>query len=166
MLSISPETKQCLARTLRRLPWLVSAMKMALRLTRTRYTMGVVGIVMNDQDDILLVKHVFHPDYPWGLPGGWLEGSEPPVEALKRELREETGLEVCVLQPLLVDTGHYFRHHLDLAFLCRAKNDVQSLGVELLDYRWASLDDLPPMLPFHQAAAAAARSRHNNRSRP
>ncbi len=127
-----------------------------LRTLQTHYTAGVVGVVLNAQQQILVVEHAFHPMARWGLPGGWMQGSENPAEALERELAEETGLPVCILQPLLVETRHYLGHHLDLSFLCRALGEVQSLSPELLDYRWLEPSALPPLLPFHAASVAQA----------
>lgn len=129
-----------------------AGMRFGLQVVQPRFTAGVVGVVMNREEKILLVEHVFHPQTPWGLPGGWLERGEAPILALQRELREETGIQVSICYPLLIETGYYYRTHLDIAFLCRAESDVSCLSSELLDYRWASLDDLPPMLPFHRAA--------------
>ncbi len=153
-----PQAKHRLAEAIRRLPWLATILVSALRWTRARYTAGVVGVVLNERDEVLLVKHVFHPSAPWGLPGGWMERDEAPSETLQRELREEIGLEVSILEPLLILPGEH-RHHLDMAFLCRAHNAVQHLSTELLDYRWAGRDELPPLPPFHRAAAVAGWSR-------
>lgn len=133
-------------------------MRFAFRAVQPRFTAGVVGVVLDGQGNVLLVEHVFHPRTPWGLPGGWLERGEAPSQALQRELYEETGMRVLVDRPLLIESGYYYRSHLDIAFLCRAKGDISSLSSELLDYRWASLDDLPDMLPFHRAAVLAAAS--------
>ncbi len=147
--------KERLARVFQRAPWLVSILVAAVRGTRTRFSAGVVGVVLNAQDEILLVQHVFHPKEPWGLPGGWMERNEAPSETLRRELREETGLEVSVLAPVLIQPGEV-RGHLDIAFLCRARNDVQHLSTELLDYRWTTRDKLPPLVRFHREAIEAA----------
>lgn len=136
-------------------------MRVVLQCIQPHFTAGVVGVVLNAHGEVLLVEHVFHPQHPWGLPGGWLERGESPACALVRELREETGLQVSIVAPLLVETGYYFRTHLDIAFLCHADGDVVSLSSELLDYRWVSLSEAPPMLPFHQAAVLAAETRRN-----
>jgi 8-oxo-dGTP pyrophosphatase MutT (NUDIX family) len=50
---------------------------------------------------ILLVDPTYKPD--WDLPGGMAEANEPPAEALRRELREELGLDIQVGQLLCID---------------------------------------------------------------
>ncbi|MCD4687245.1 MAG: NUDIX hydrolase, partial [Anaerolineae bacterium] len=60
-----------------------------------RFSIGVVGILLDDAGErVLLLKHVFHHPYPWGLPGGWIERGEDPAVCIVRELREETTLRV------------------------------------------------------------------------
>ena len=50
---------------------------------------------------ILLVDPTYKPD--WDLPGGMAEANEPPADALRRELREELGLDIQVGDLLCVD---------------------------------------------------------------
>ena len=135
---------------------LAQLMRYSFRQLQGRFSAGVVGVVLNAQREILIVEHVFHPDWPWGLPGGWLGSGESPRHGLQRELQEETGLSVRIVRPLLVENGFYFRTHLDISFLCIAENDVQALSSELSAYRWVRPDDLPAMVPFHAASIAEA----------
>lgn len=147
-----------LAGLLRRCPSLHLVLRASYRLFVTRFTAGVVGVILNDQGQMLVVEHVFHPQRPWGLPGGWLRPGERPVDALHREVLEETGMAICILAPLLVDILAHKRH-LDIAYLCRTQDNVAHLNVELLDHQWVPLDAAPPLLPFHQAAVEAALAR-------
>lgn len=147
--------KRRLSDVFQQAPWMVSMGIRLVRWTRARFTAGVVGIVLNERGEVLLVEHVFHAPDRWGLPGGWMERNEPPHKALQRELREELGLHVSVLDPVLVEQGAHGAH-LDIAFTCRAENQVQHLSAELLEYRWTPLDALPPLPPFHRAAVRAA----------
>ena len=50
---------------------------------------------------ILLVDPTYKPD--WDLPGGMAEANEPPADALRRELREELGLDIQIGDLLCVD---------------------------------------------------------------
>src|SRR3954454_13736063 len=53
---------------------------------------GVRGAVFRD-DRILLVREIAD-EHRWSLPGGWADVNESPSDAVAREVREESGLEV------------------------------------------------------------------------
>ncbi|NDJ53958.1 MAG: NUDIX hydrolase [Chloroflexi bacterium] len=141
---------------LRALPILGKMLRFSLHLTRPHFSAGVVGVVLNGEGRLLLVKHAFHIERPWGLPGGWVDRGEDPVESLQRELIEEVGVKVDVVSPLLIQRAPGLAPHLDIAYLCRARNDVDQLSLELLDYRWVELSKEKELPPFHQAALHAA----------
>lgn len=58
---------------------------------------AAIGVIFNEgQDRILLIKRY---DIPiWVLPGGGIEEGEQPEEAVVREIREETGVEVALIR--------------------------------------------------------------------
>lgn len=57
------------------------------------HIVAVGGIVVNESDEILLVKH---NHAGWAFPGGQVEAGENLIEALQREILEETGIEAEV----------------------------------------------------------------------
>lgn len=136
--------------TVSRYPWVMGAAQKIWRIARPRFSVGAVGVVLNEAHEILLVEHVFHPYHPWGLPGGWVEANEDPAQAVGRELREELELDVEVGP--VVGAQRVFNGHLDLAYLCFPRGSVGKLCFELLDYRWVKPDNLPPTHAFHQFA--------------
>ena|SRR5690606_34855364 len=146
--------KHYLALLVRKLPFTVAIAQALFRRTRPRFSVGAVGVVFNDANQVLLVEHVFHPYSPWGLPGGWVERGENPRDAVVRELREELELEVEVGSVVSAELG--FAQHLDLAFLCRPLNEVGRLCNELVGYRWTPLDEIPKLHRFHGLAVAQA----------
>ncbi len=62
---------------------------------------GVSVVVTNIGGDVLLLKHSYGPAV-WALPGGGLKRGEDPMEAARREVREELGLELARLEPVAV----------------------------------------------------------------
>lgn len=67
----------------------------------------VVGLVFNDQGEVLLAEraHHKHQGGRWEFPGGKIERDETSFEALKRELKEE-----CDITVTEASFWHTFRH--------------------------------------------------------
>lgn len=61
--------------------------------------MGVRALVVNDDEQVLLVRHSYGSG--WYLPGGGVSRGESILDALHRELLEETGIQVSEPQRLL-----------------------------------------------------------------
>ena len=82
-------------------PWL---QRFALQRMNTLFLVGVVGLIRDDRGRVILFHHTYRRTYPWGLPGGWLKRGEQPRAALKREVAEESGLEVRIGETLHINT--------------------------------------------------------------
>ena len=57
-------------------------------------TFGVAAAILEREGNILLVKesNPSHPDHgKWNQPAGWIDVGEDPIEAVKREVKEESG---------------------------------------------------------------------------
>jgi 8-oxo-dGTP diphosphatase len=98
---------------------------------------------------VLLLKHVFRMGSGWGIPGGFIEHGEQPVEALRRELREEVGLEVESAEIALVRTLKKAKH-LEIIFRCRSRGDAKPRSTEIKVASWFAPDHLPPQLDRDQ----------------
>jgi 8-oxo-dGTP diphosphatase len=109
-----------------------------------------VGALILDGDSVLLVQRGNEPlrGY-WSLPGGAVETGERLADALRREVREETGLEIEILQlfevfeRILPDESGAARHHYVLIdYLCRAVAGTARPGDDAMDVRWIPRSDL------------------------
>lgn len=59
----------------------------------TVHIVSVSGLIENEEGKILMVKS---PDRGWEIPGGQVEAGETLTDALKREVKEETGIDIEV----------------------------------------------------------------------
>lgn len=139
---------------IRRYPFLIRLPYLLFRRIQPRYTVGVVGVVLNREQQVLIVEHVFHSHQPWGLPGGWVNRNEDPSIAVMRELREELELDILKTQVLIIEKT--FHNHLDIAFLCKTDDTVGTISNELLDHQWLKIDNLPDIKNFHRRAIELA----------
>lgn len=62
---------------------------------------GVSVVITNLNGDVLLLKHSYGPKV-WGLPGGGLNAGEDPMEAARREVREELGISLARIEAIAV----------------------------------------------------------------
>jgi len=69
-----------------------------------KFTVTVAAVIVDDQNRVLLLKHVFRPGTGWGIPGGFIKSLEQPDDGIKRELMEEVGLEITDLKLITVVT--------------------------------------------------------------
>lgn len=79
----------------------------------------------------------------WGIPGGKIKYGEPSVDALKREIKEETNLDVADISFVLVQdcihSRQFYRdtHFVLLNYTCRVRGPCHvKLNDEAQEYRW------------------------------
>jgi NAD+ diphosphatase len=109
------------------------------------------GAVVEDEEGRVLLARRAHEPFKgrWDLPGGFLEEGEHPLDALRRELREETGLEVEPLEFLGAWMDRYggdstAESTLNLYWTARAVAGEPKAADDVYDLRWFPRDELPP----------------------
>ena len=90
--------KESVARLVRRQPFR-RMLARGVRIVVPRQRVGVSLVAFNTDEEVFLLRHVFHTAIPWGLPAGWLARDEAPARGVARELREETGRRLCGYEP-------------------------------------------------------------------
>ena len=126
-----------------------SLRRWGVRLVEPRFTVTAGAVVTNDEGRVLLLEHRFRAGAGWGIPGGFLEKGEQPEEALRRELREEVGLEIERAEIAFVRTIKKVRQ-IEIIFHARATGNVESQSDEIKSAGWYTLEELPPKLSKDQ----------------
>ena len=106
----------------------------------------VRGLIVNAAGRLLLMRSHKWRD-KWVVPGGHIELGERMDDALRRELREETSLEIHDIRLLLHQEFVYDdafwerRHFIFFDFLCRTDEREVQLNSEAQAYRWVTVEE-------------------------
>ncbi len=119
-----------------------------------KFRLTVSGLIKNKEGKYLICKM---PEdrgvYPgqWAIPGGGLDEGEKMEEALKREIREEVGLEVEKIKELRFQDDVRIKikpgkkpeklYMIHLVFVCAAVSKEVKMNEEFEGYAWVSLDE-------------------------
>ncbi len=106
----------------------------------------VGALIFNPEGKIFLMKsHKWQGKYV--IPGGHIELGEKMEEALKREIKEEAGLDIfgikfLFFQEFIFDKAFWkMRHFIFFDFVCKTNSSKVTLNSEGQEYIWATLDE-------------------------
>ena len=125
-------------------PWLRLSI---IRTTQEKFTVSAAAVIVNAEGKVLLLNHLLRPFSGWGLPGGFLTSAEQPEEAIRREIREETGMELNNVTMFQVRT---IKRHIEILFRADSAGEASVQSREILGLGWFDQDDLPDGLPHSQ----------------
>jgi len=107
----------------------------------------VSAVIFNPDDRILLCKsHKWENKYV--IPGGHIEKGESMEEALRREILEETGLQIrdirllSIKESIFSKTFYEDRHFIFIDYQCRTDSDRVVLNDEAEEYAWVALKEI------------------------
>lgn len=118
-----------------------------IRAAQDKFTVSVVALVVNSKGEVLVLDHFLRPGSSWGLPGGFIDPGEPPEKAVRREMKEETGLEINDVSLLEVRT---IKRHVEILFLAKGNGVPVLGGREIRAAQWFRAEDLPEDMYVHQ----------------
>lgn len=110
---------------------------------------GVTACIFNDRDEILLGRR--SDNGRWGIIGGVMEPGDSPSEAILREVREETSLQVEIerlsgvyAEPEMTYSNGDRAQYITICFRCRViSGEAKVNDDESLEVRWFRPDALP-----------------------
>lgn len=117
------------------------------------HIVAVGGLVENDQDEILLVKHRRNG---WVFPGGQVEVGENVMDGLVREIKEESGIDVLVLNIIGIysNTSTYEGYNgvktvptkVMFDFVCKPVGGELSSSDETSESKWVNKNEVLEMI--------------------
>ena len=106
----------------------------------------VGAIIYNENNKIFLMKH--YKWNGWVVPGGKQEKNETEIEALKREIKEEMGINITniikVGEKIKQPSSDYKDHNLKFYFLdyfAKAKSTNIIPNKEVIEYGWFTINE-------------------------
>ncbi len=112
-------------------------------------------IIDNNKNKVLLCRRNIEPCKNfWDVPGGFLEGGEHPKVGVKREIKEELGIEIEIIDMLGIfmdrygadaSTGEYT---LNIYFLARIKSGNPKPASDINEIKWFKKNNLPEKMAF------------------
>ena len=130
-----------------------------------------MGAIILKRDRILMAQRGKQPlkDW-WSLPGGALETGEALRDAVRREVREETGLEIRPLGVLEIferimrdSSGAAEYHYVLIDYVCRITGGTLRPGDDVCAVEWVRRRDLPALRITEGTLAVIEKAFRNRR---
>ncbi len=119
----------------------------------------VGALIFNAQGKVFLMRsHKWRGK--WVLPGGHIELGEPMEQALRREVKEETNLDIhdiqfICFQEFIYDERFWQRRHfIFFDYACKTDSTDVQLNAEAQEYTWVTLDEALKMPVEHYTVVA------------
>jgi mutator protein MutT len=107
------------------------------------FRVAVESFIVKDRKALVIKRRPddVHMPSKWDVPGGRLEIGENPLEGMKREAKEEIGINIDIIMP--VDIQHFTREDGQvitmILFLCKPLPGDIKLSEEHTEYKWLDM---------------------------
>ncbi len=107
------------------------------------------ALVRDEEGRVLLSRRAVEPQVgKWDIPGGFLEEGEEPLDALRRELREEAGVEIEPLELVGIWVDRYGGDDeatatLNLYWTARIVSGKPTPADDVAELAWFPIDEVP-----------------------
>jgi 8-oxo-dGTP pyrophosphatase MutT (NUDIX family) len=120
------------------------------------------AIILNEKKQFLMVQWKEEHDYKWHFPGGRLDEGEKEIEGLRREVKEELGVEIEEIKPVFAKyIGKEYcykdcdepRYALFYTAKMKEGSEIKLNTEELKDYKWCikeEIDKIDFWMPFYK----------------
>ena len=130
----------------RRLP--VAARLFVVRRMTPSFYVGAMCVVERADGALLLLRQSYRRKTAWAFPGGLLQRNEAPVDAARREVCEEIGIDVDLdpVPKVVIEPRH---RRVDVIYTARAADGAEPApcSPEVVEVRWFPRSDLPELTP-------------------
>lgn len=127
-----------------------------MTLANPHFVVTASAVIFNTCGEVLLFKHTYRGDEPWGLPGGFLKRGEEPAVAIAREILEESGLNVTVERPLWVGRDPNFQC-INVIYIATLEGGIFRASAEVCEAQFFSQENMPALSPGARRFIAMAR---------
>lgn len=111
-------------------------------------------LFFNSREELLILKTSYTKN--WTIPGGCLNKGESPLEGLRREIKEEIGVELEIKKCLIIDSkkeiiGNYEDESLQIIFIGKKlnKNDIAKIKIdanEITEFKFKKIEEALKLL--------------------
>lgn len=123
-----------------------SVKRRLIRLVSDKFMVGVIGVVWNQEAQILVLEHTYRPGFRFGLPSGVLRRREAIEKSIPREVEEETGLKVGFERIIAVETNESPRR-LDFWIECKLIGGQFRASAEVVGAQFMTVPEAQETLP-------------------
>ena len=120
-------------------------LKSLMKMNKETFVVPQKAIIKEGDKYLILKRSPTASTYPncWDFPGGRLEAGEDPIEGLKREVKEETGLKIEVNNPIFVFRESLNDHeNVFIVYSCGKVSGEIKLSHEHTEFKWATKEEI------------------------